>query len=121
MPTGVLRELPEDILQGQRAVGAPGGLEESWHGALGPVPSQDGGMWTHAHGLAQARCVGERTGCALHHLASKLGHLLGTALRLGLASAGLPEDTLMPRVPGSPSKTTHQEQAVGWGWGRKDR
>lgn len=43
-PTGVLRELPEDILQGQRAVGALGALEESWHGALGPVPSQDGGM-----------------------------------------------------------------------------
>lgn len=43
-PTGVLRELPEDILQGQRAVGAPGALEDSWHGALGPVPSQDSGM-----------------------------------------------------------------------------
>lgn len=65
--------------------------------------------------------MGERTGCALHHLASKLGHLLGTALRVGLALAGLPEDTLMPRVPASPSKTTNQEQAVGWGWGRKDR
>lgn len=46
--------------------------------------------------------MGERTGCVPHHLASKPGHLSGTALQLRLAWAGLPEDAPHARGPTAP-------------------